>query len=99
MNELRTKIQNGEIYWITLLTQDFYDGDPDINSVRMWSDFFLNPKAMIAYDKSQTFINNFEMPAYTPAFMVIEGDMTIKYYDANADLFHRTIKTELLENY
>ena len=78
-NRIRQAVNQGEIYWVTILAQNVQGGDPDAAIGARWYEEYPKEQVPVLNDRGQRFTNWSELEAF-PTMMWVNEDMTIEAY-------------------
>ena len=73
-------VNNGDIYWLTILGENAQGGEADKTAAAAWADDFPNDHIPVLADKDQELVSWVSLYAW-PTIMVLHEDMTIQFYD------------------
>ncbi len=83
--DVRRAVQNGDIYWITIMAQDAEGEDPDAATVEAWYQSFPDDKIPVIVDHEQAFSQWVNLVSF-PALIWVNDDMIIEAYNRNDNL-------------
>ena len=75
---VRQAVEDGDIYWITILAEDTTGGTPTESTVADWDDAFPNEHVPVLADPVADQAFNHLQQAYFPSFHAINEDMVIE---------------------
>jgi hypothetical protein len=93
MNNLRDAVDNGDVLWLTFISQDSNGGNAGLDVIQQWFDLYPHPEARVLVDRRQTFANWQDIQGW-PATMWVNPDMTIQQYPPEQS----TVAMERLSN-
>lgn len=75
---VREGVQNGDLYWITIMTENATGGAADLSTVQDWDEDFPNEHVPVLADPVVDQAFNHLQQAYFPNFHALDEDMVIE---------------------
>lgn len=80
--EVPALVNSGQVYWITVLTENRSGGPPDQETVERWADAWPNPHVPVLADVDQALIDWFGRDLYGyPTVLLLDETLTFTVYD------------------
>lgn len=77
-------VQNGDVYWVTVIVQDNSGGAPSETTIAAWYRLFENPQVPILLDDTQSLYSYFYDDLYGfPTLYLLDDQMNFTVYDPN----------------
>ncbi len=76
---VREAVEAGEVYWITIMSQNAQGGNPGAPTVEAWYESFPDDKIPVIVDRDQAFSRWMDLEFF-PTMMWVNEDMTIEAF-------------------